>query len=177
MSNKLAAKITNQETVDHKRLDSLYERIATHIDVARQKVQRSVDTEMVKAYWLIGREIVEEEQYGQARAEYGKALLKTLSIRLQLKYRRGFGVDTLEQIRKFYLAYSLSNFRRTASDFNLGNHGESQTPEFDASLSWIHYRCLMRISRPEARSFYEIEAIKNNWSGREIKKIQHQKQA
>ena len=98
--------ITSASTVvDTNRIDSLCHRVSGHIDQARQRVQRTIDTEMVKAYWLIGQEIVQEEQYGKERSEYGKAVLKNLSERLQKQYKKGFGVDTLEQARKFYTIY------------------------------------------------------------------------
>ena len=83
--------------INTNRIDSLCHRVTGHIDQARQQVQRTIDTQMVKAYWLIGQEIVQEEQYGKERSEYGKAVLKNLSERLQKQYKRGFGVDTLEQ--------------------------------------------------------------------------------
>ena len=86
-------------------IDALFNKVASHINEAQQAIQHTVNTEMVKAYWLIGREIVEEEQGGSERAGYGKALLKQLSTKLQGEYNRGFGVDTLEQARRFYLIY------------------------------------------------------------------------
>ena len=93
------------QLIDSRRIDLLYNRVSDHIDQARQNVQRAINVEMIKAYWFIGREIVEEEQHGQIRAEYGKAILKKLSAKLQAKYKSGFGVDTLEQARKFFLVY------------------------------------------------------------------------
>ena len=118
---------------------------------------------MVKAYWLIGREIVEKEQKGQERAAYGSYLLGVLSKKLTEKYNRGFSITTLKDIRQFYLAYSDSAPIRHAVS------GES-VMQFSLKLGWIHYRALMRVSRPEARRFYEIEAEKNNWSGRELER-------
>jgi hypothetical protein len=86
---------------ENPRFKSLYTRVTDHIDRARQAIQKSIDTELIKAYWLIGCEIIEEEQRGETRAEYGKSLLKRLSDELLIKYKRGFSVDVLEQARKF----------------------------------------------------------------------------
>lgn len=105
---------------------------------------------MVKAYWCIGRDIVEEQQQGRKRAEYGSFLLNGLSERLTQKYGRGFSVSTLRDIRLFYQTYPEN--------------------KFNPNLGWIHYRSLMRVHILEARSFYEIEAEKNNWSGRELER-------
>ncbi len=157
--------ITSASTaVDTNRIDSLCHRVTGHIDQARQEVQRTVDTQMVKAYWLIGQEIVQEEQYGKKRSEYGKAVLKNLSERLQKQYKRGFGVDTLEQARKFYLTYQ----KVIKSDAL--NRKSELTPSLNPNLSWTHYRALIRVKRPEARQFYEIEAEKNHWSSRELER-------
>lgn len=147
-------------------VEALYTRVSEHIERARQSVQRSVDTEMVKAYWCIGRDIVEEEQSGEGRGQYGKAILEKLSKKLQLKYRRGFGVDTLEQTRKFYITYQLD----CSNQISDALRRKSETPVFNPNLSWTHYRELMRITRLEARKFYEIEAAKNNWSSRELQR-------
>jgi hypothetical protein len=124
-----------------------------HIDNARQHIQNVVDTEMVKAYWLIGRDIIEEEQNGNERAEYGVFLLKSLSEKLITQYGKGFSVSTLKDIRRFYLIYQ---------DYTPIGHavrGESELT-FSPELGWTHYRALMRVKRPEARRFYEIEARK-----------------
>lgn len=155
---------TNKEitTVDAKRIDSLYTRISNHIDRARQDVQRTIDFEMVKAYWLIGQEIIEEEQHGKKRAEYGSFLLQTLSERLTIKYGRGFGISTLRDIRQFYLSYPHLSIHHAV-------RGESEIG-LNSNLGWIHYRALMRVHRQEARQFYEVEAVENRWSGRELER-------
>jgi len=161
MKNKISVKKINakNELTNLKRIDTLYVRVSNYIDSARQSIQRSIDTEMVKAYWLIGREIIEEEQHGQKRAEYGSFLLNALSERLVVKYGRGFSVSTLRDIRQFYLTYPIHHAVR----------GESEM-QINPFLGWIHYRALMRVHRPEARRFYEIEAEKNHWSGRELER-------
>lgn len=95
--------------------DALFDRIVTILDEARGNVVRAVNTGMVTAYWLIGREIVEEVQGGAERAEYGKQLLSDLSTRLMRRYGSGFSVPNLQNFRKFYLAYT----ERVVSDCNI----------------------------------------------------------
>lgn len=145
------------------RIDSLYKRVSTYLQTARQNVVRAVDTEMVNAYWLVGRDIVEEEQYGKKRASYGKEIITKLSIKLQTKFGKGFSQTSLKDMRQFYLTYCSQKQIRHAV------RGEF-TANFSSNLSWLHYRILMRIGRPEARNFYTIEAINNKWSGRELER-------
>jgi len=136
---------------DNTRSLKVYDRIRKIIEAARGNIARVINSEMVPAYWQIGREIVEEEQKGSARAKYGQELLKDLSARLSQDFGKGFDASNLRNIRSFYLTY----------------------PKCDAlrhELSWTHYRILMRIEKPEARSFYEIESVKNNWSARELER-------
>jgi predicted nuclease of restriction endonuclease-like (RecB) superfamily len=140
-------------------VENLYKKVVSHIDHARASIHRVVDTEMVNAYFNIGRDIVEEEQQGQKRAEYGSLVLQALSKRLTQKYGRGFSISTLRDIRQFYLVYA-----------NKKQIQHSVRGEFNLKLGWIHYRVLMRVKRQEARQFYEIEAVRNNWSGRELER-------
>ena len=152
------------QLIDSRRIDLLYNRVSDHIDQARQNIQRAINVEMIKAYWFIGREIVEEEQHGQIRAEYGKAILKKLSTKLQAKYKSGFGVDTLEQARKFFLVYQ-SDVQKSET--------ASRKSDFSAlipNLSWSHYVELIKVTRSEARQFYALEASKNNWNVRELRR-------
>ena len=121
------------------------------VEDARTKIVRTVNTEMVIAYWHIGKEIVKEEQKGKARAGYGQRLLEVLARRLSDDFGKGFDDSNLWNMRKFYQTYPiLDSVRR--------------------ELSWTHYRILMRVDKPQARSFYEIECIKNNWSARELER-------
>jgi len=130
---------------------NIYNRIRKIIENARKNVARAVNTEMVTAYWQIGREIVEEEQRGKSRAAYGKKLLETLSVHLTDDFGKGFTASNLWNMRQFYQTYPILDAVRR-------------------ELSWTHYRILMRIEKPEARSFYEIESVKNNWSARELER-------
>ena len=121
---------------------------------ARKKVVTTVNQTMVLTYFEIGRMIVEKEQKGENRAEYGKKILKILSKKLTEKYKKGFSLTNLKQIRSFYLVYS--------------EKGQTVSDQF--KLSWSHYIKLSRISNPDERKFYEIEAVKNNWSLRELER-------
>jgi len=146
--------------------DVLYERIASVIRAARTNIVRAVDTTMVKAYWHIGNYIVEEEQKGEKKAGYGKSILKSVSEKLTLEFGSGFSITNLEYIRKFYLIYS--PYADNQKPHTLCE--ELPAPKFNPNLSWSHYRTLMRVSRTEARQFYEVEAAKNRWSARQLER-------
>lgn len=165
--------------LEDSRVDNLYQKIATHIDHARVTVRKTVDTEMVKAYWLMGRDIVEEEQFGENRAGYGQAILQSLSEKLTKQYGRGFSVDTLERARKFYLTYedyhgfqeiSAPVVRKSQTEISEMPFRKLEAPQFSHNLSWAHYLILSKVKRKELRNFYEIEAEKNNWTKRELQR-------
>lgn len=122
---------------------------------------------MVKAYWLIGREIVEEEQKGFIRAKYGKALIMQLGQRLNEQYGKGYSEANIKNMRQFYLEYQ-PNKENYPIRYTLCS--ESGVPNFLPNFGWSHYRALMRVDRLEARAFYEIEAFKSNWSARELER-------
>ncbi|MFI4938168.1 MAG: YhcG family protein [Candidatus Berkiellales bacterium] len=180
MKKKLSSIST--ELMEPSRAESLYKKVSNHIDNARQVVQRSIDIEMVKAYWHIGRDIVEEEQHGKERAEYGQAVLQTLSVNLKQKYKSGYSVDTLERIRKFYLLYqedmpasnSAPLVRKSEKGLSARKSApavrNSTLPFLSHNLSWTHYLLLIRIRNPQARKFYELETSKNNWSSKELRR-------
>jgi predicted nuclease of restriction endonuclease-like (RecB) superfamily len=135
-----------------------YNKIAEILKNARSKVVQTVNKTMVYTYFEIGRTIVEEEQKGKERAEYGKQIIKELSQRLTREFGKGFSTTNLKQMRQFYLTYSKS---QTLSD---------QFEKFDFQLSWSHYLFLMKVDNPDERKFYEIEAINNGWSLRELQR-------
>lgn len=141
--------------------NDLYLKIADLLQAARQNVVRAVNQTMVYTYYEIGRMIVEDEQQGKKRAEYGKQVLKELSEKLTKEFGKGFSVQNLENMRKFYQIYSLSE--KSQSLIRI-----SDNP--DATLSWTHYLVLIRIENKDERNFYEIEALNNNWSVRELKR-------
>ena len=123
------------------------------IELSRKKVISSINSTMTTTYFLIGKRIVEEEQGGEKRAEYGENLIIKLSEKLTRDYGKDFSKRNLEQMRKFYLTYSIS-----------------QTVSAEFKLSYSHYLTLMRVANIEERNFYEIEAINNSWSLRELKR-------
>ncbi len=136
----------------------LYSQIEELLSVARKKVVNQVNQTMVFTYYKIGRIIVENEQGGKERAEYGKGILKGLSERLSNDFGRGFSTDNLENMRRFYLTYSKSETLSRKSDL----------PDF--RLSWSHYLKLVRIEDEDERKFYELEAVSNQWSLRELQR-------
>jgi predicted nuclease of restriction endonuclease-like (RecB) superfamily len=116
---------------------------------------------MVYAYYEIGRHMVENEQQGKQRAKYGKQVLMDLSSKLTENFGQGFSFTNLNQMRQFYIAYSIL---QTPSE-------ESQIYEKSPRkfiLSWSHYLILMKIENKDERNFYEIEAAKENWSVRQL---------
>ena len=139
---------------------------------ARYQVVRSVNRTMVYAYFEIGKLIVEEEQSGKNRAEYGKSVLKKLSNGLTERLGKGFSVDNLENMRKFYLTYMISEtLSRKSTDTQQKSETVSRiSKKNDFQLSWSHYIKLIRIDNVEERKFYEIEIDQNNWSLREFKR-------
>lgn len=120
---------------------------------ARNSIYQTINTTMTQTYWEIGRRIVEEEQGGAARAEYGKGLIKHLSHELSAEFGEGFSVDNLKNMRRFYLAYP-----------------KSETASHQFSLSYSHYIFLTRLSNEDERKFYEIESTSNNWTLKELKR-------
>jgi hypothetical protein len=158
-------------------LDELYARVAKILEQARGEVARTINTAMVQAYWHVGREIVEVDQAGERRAEYGEALLKRLSKRLAGRFGSGFGTTNLREMRRFYLVFpNDSTIERTLSgEPTIGQtpSGELLVPRsvpFPQSLSWSHYVILMRVPNEPARAFYEVEAAREAWSVRELQR-------
>lgn len=139
-------------------IDKLYTQIEELLSEARKTILNKVNQTMVYTYYEVGRIIVEHEQEGEERAAYGKGLLKSISKRLSKDFGKGFSIDNLENMRKFYLTYSKSE---TVSR-------KSGKPDF--RLSWSHYLKLVRIKDVTERQFYEIESYENQWSLRELQR-------
>jgi predicted nuclease of restriction endonuclease-like (RecB) superfamily len=135
--------------------DKIFKQIKNLLNCAKSKIATSINTQMVQTYFEIGKIIVEYEQDGKAKAEYGKATLKELSARLASEFGKGFSVRNLERMRLFYIKYSKTTTVST----------NSQNLQF--SLSWSHYVELLKLD-DLSRKFYEIEAIKNYWGVREM---------
>lgn len=161
-------------------MDVLFERISDLIEQARRRVMKSVNIAEVYTKYNIGRYIVEEEQQGNARAEYGKQVLKELSARLTERFGDGWSVESLKLCRRFFMVYSNSVNRvypiqgendkqclpNSDSANNANANAEVSSPHF--SISWSHYLILMRVENPDARSFYEIECAQQQWSVRQL---------
>lgn len=143
----------------------LLSQIVDLLKSARNKVVHTINQTMVTTYFEIGRMIVEEEQNGKERADYGKQILKELSTSLKQEFGKGFSVDNLENMRRFYLVYGKSETLSRNSEKHI-----SETPSRNFNLSWSHYLKLIRIDNENERNFYEIEAFKNNWSIRELQR-------
>ncbi|MEI7731349.1 MAG: PDDEXK nuclease domain-containing protein [Verrucomicrobiota bacterium] len=198
----------------------LYERVREILETARKGVARTVNSTQVVANWLVGREIVEEEQQGAKRAGYGEELIRDLAQRLTKEFGRGYSPDNLFWFRRFYGEYpqfmgatkfdalrqiskppSIIDAVRQISDapprksepshalrsqskqekilcaprteFAIGQTSGDQSWQpglLHSNLSWTHYRTLLRVEKPEARAFYEIESIQNNWAARELER-------
>lgn len=118
---------------------------------ARQKAYASINFAMVEANWQIGKRIVEQEQEGKTRAEYGKEILKTLSRELLNEFGKGYDERELRRIRQFYLSFLIRDTLR---------------PE----LSWSHYRLLIRVTNTKAREYYLNEAANQHWSYRTLER-------
>ena len=131
--------------------NSLYDIINQIIEEAQNAVYRAANFTMVKAYWSIGKAIVEEEQKGKERAEYGKEIIQQLSQKLTKKHGKGFNTTNLWYIRQFYQKFQ--NFHSLRGE-----------------LSWTHYRLLLKVNNEKALQFYMQEAIECNWSTRTLER-------
>jgi predicted nuclease of restriction endonuclease-like (RecB) superfamily len=131
-----------------------FEEVRGILAQARQKAYAAVNFAMVEAYWQIGRRIVEEEQEGKERADYGEFLIRELSRQLTSEFGKGFAVTSLKNFRRFYLAFP---------EFQRGSTARSL-------LSWSHYRLIMRVENLTARDYYVREAAEQSWSTRQLER-------
>ncbi len=146
------------------------DRVRRILSEGRDRAWQGVNAVMLSTYWQIGREVVEEEQRGHARADYGTRLLRHMAEKLTEEFGKGYSERNLRYIRQFYLGYSdrLPPIRDSSS-------AEVSAPEEDArpllpALSWTHYRVLLGVTSLAARSFYEVECVKSGWSVRELQR-------
>jgi predicted nuclease of restriction endonuclease-like (RecB) superfamily len=131
--------------------NDLYNAISQVLISARQNAYKAVNFAMVQAYWNIGRLIVEDEQNGEKRAEYGKKVLDDLAKRLTADFGKGFTTTNLKYMRSFYIAFPIRHALR-------------------AELSWTHYRLLVKVENADARNWYMNEAVAENWSTRQLER-------
>lgn len=157
--------------------NSILSDLSKLLEQSRRMTARSVNAIMTATYWEIGRRIVEVEQKGEERAEYGEELLKRLSKDLTDRFGRGFGVDNLQRMRVFYQTWSLGKIYATLS-------GKSDVAKYATvsriftieeiakrfPLPWSHYTLLMSCRDENEREFYEAEALRGGWSVRQLKR-------
>jgi predicted nuclease of restriction endonuclease-like (RecB) superfamily len=141
------------------------------IENAKSSIVQNINTAMLLTYFEIGKVIIENEQDGKDRAEYAKETLKNLSKQLTKEFGRGYSVDNLQWMRKFYLMYQ----NRISEKYETVSRNSAEAVIYESvsrnsffSLSWSHYIQLMKIENSDERNFYEIEASQNNWSVREL---------
>lgn len=185
-SSKTQAKLAVRPAIPEG-TEGLFSRVVSILEQARGRVVRAVNSEMVLAYWHIGREIVLHVQGGDARAEYGEQVLQDLSTRLSARYGKGFSITNLKYFRRFYQVYAdrspeirheprdefgpprLAVPRAMETHEILDALARTVAPDdgprgFAANLSWTHYRTLTKVEHRAERLFYEVEAEKEGWS-------------
>ena len=140
--------MNNNELVPY---EDIYSEIKETLLLSRSQAYSAVNFAMVQAYWQIGRIIIEHEQNGNARADYGKAILQELSSRLTKDFGKGFSVRTLQQMKKFYVMFPNTNALRS-------------------QLTWTHYRLLLSVENEQARQWYIDETIASAWSSRQLER-------
>ena len=133
---------------------TFYSDIRQILQNARNRAYSEINRAMVEAYWIIGKRIVEEEQGGKTKAEYGKKLLENLSRNLTHEFGKGFSYANLRNFRQFYLTYP--------------NKDICYTP--CSKLSWSHNRLIMRLENAKARIYYLAEAVQQGWSVRQLQR-------
>lgn len=163
-----------------------YDEIVELLKRARSGVKQLIDSTMAHTYFDIGRRIIEEEQNGKERAEYGKEIIKNLSKRLTKEFGKGFSTTNIRQMRVFYIIYEKQQAvpdiskisKQQAVPAKLDTKPQAMPAEFSTEkilhsrfkLSWTHYLFLMRLNDENERMFYEIETFENNWSTRELER-------
>lgn len=152
MSDMIEVKDVDDNTKDISGKElNLFHDIESIIYDEQKSAVRSIDQARVRMYWRIGKRIVEEEQSGNDKAKYGEYTLKKLGLSLTKKFGSGFSKTVLIRARKFYLIYPKGSALRN-------------------QLNWFQYRLLIEIADKDKREYYEVEAIKNNWTGRELER-------
>lgn len=149
------------------------------LNAAQQAAARNVNSLMTASYWEIGRRIVQAEQKGMRRAGYGEQLIARLSLDLMEQFGRGFSPDNLENMRRFFLAYSTTAISETLSRISGNSIGSriSETTSAQLTLAqleqaftlpWSAYVLLLSVKDDHARQFYEVEALRGGWSVRQL---------
>lgn len=160
-------------------IDSTYPNLVAQLvgllERARVNSARSVNAVMTATYWQIGRRIAEQEQRGEKRAQYGKALLRRLAEDLTPRFGRGFSERNLLAMREFYRAWPIpqtpsAELRESDTTTNIVRNPQTPSAESPAPfpLPWSHYVRLLSVTNSQARSFYENEALRGGWSVRQL---------
>ncbi|PXF58062.1 MAG: DUF1016 domain-containing protein [Deltaproteobacteria bacterium] len=183
---------TNEPTLMRPEGKNLFDRVVSILEQARSNVVRAVNNNMVIAYWLIGREVVQQIQGGDERAEYGKQVIEQLSAELNNKYGRGFSTTNLRYFRTFHTTYSdrIPEIRHIGGgEFKATGNRHTQSSVlaamemavkqigikrgFSPNLGWSHYRALMNVEHQNERLFYEIEAEAEGWDVKHLERQIH----
>ena len=157
-------------SLQEKSESDFFHSIAELIQCAKQNLAKQVNSTMVLTYFEIGWRIIEKEQQGAKRAQYGKKVIQGLSDYLTKHLGKGWSIDNLKLMRRFYLVYSKPKIRQPVVSELSTPIGETVFHQFNSSITWSHYILLARIDNPEERSFYEIEITNNGWSFREFQR-------
>lgn len=157
--------------------EPLYREIRAVLEQARAGAYRAVNAAMVRAYWNVGRLIVEHEQGGAKRAAYGEAVLEDLSRRLTADFGRGFDVTNLRKMRQFYRMFAIRDAVGLESAGGKKRDAVGLVSAIDPirhmvcdELTWSHYRLLMQVENPAAREWYLREAADQHWSTRQLER-------
>jgi len=151
---KLKVQSDNKQLVENENLTSFFIEIKTILEQSRQKSYQAINSAMVDAYWLMGKRIVEQEQQGKNRAEYGEHILVELSKALTTEFGKGFSYAYLRNFRQFYLTFP----------------DKEICYALRSKLTWTHIRLIMRVSNPKAREYYFTESSSQMWSSRELER-------
>lgn len=165
--------MANEITKTSDNIEDLLDKVSGLIEQARTYVKTSVNTAEVYTKYYIGKYIVEYEQEGNVRAQYGKQVLQELSKNLTARFGMGWSYPNLKNIKQFYLTYK----KRLNTDVSVvGKKANQWLANLESSgyqcfkLSWSHYLILMRVENSDARSFYEIECVQQQWSKRQLQR-------
>ena len=170
--------------IEQVRFERLFERISALLEQARATVSRNVNTVEVYTKYEIGRYIVEDEFEGKYRAAYGKTILQNLSTRMIDRFGEGWSYETLNLCKRFYAVYSdfvtdgykIQELNSVTAGYKIDVLTQTDVSKVQKRtnphfvLTWSHYIILLRVKNPQARSFYEIEAAKQQWSKRQLQR-------
>ena len=163
--------MANEITKTSDNVEDLFNKVSGLIEQARSYVKTSVNTAEVYTKYYVGKYIVEYEQNGNVHAQYGKQVLQELSKSLTARLGTGWSYPNLRNIRQFYIVYAKRSTTGCPFENKNANHWLANSKDSDNQmfkLSWSHYLILMRVDNPDARSFYEIECVQQQWSKRQL---------